>query len=62
MGLNPNRERQWRSAAAVRFNIELNPSETMVSWKKLLKKANLSEADRPGPSARARLLKPVPTP
>ncbi|KAG6408296.1 hypothetical protein SASPL_131301 [Salvia splendens] len=36
----------------VRFNIELNPWETtIVSWKKLLKKANISVADVPDPSA-----------
>ncbi|KAL1557081.1 ubinuclein-1-like isoform X2 [Salvia divinorum] len=36
----------------VRFRVELNPGETtIVSWKKLLKEANLSEADGPGPAA-----------
>ena len=47
----------------VRFKVELNPKETtIVSWKKLLKKANLSEAKGPVCRLRARLLKPVATP
>ena len=36
----------------VRFQLELNPEETMIiSWKKIIKRANLSNADEPGPSA-----------
>ncbi|XP_042009981.1 ubinuclein-1-like [Salvia splendens] len=36
----------------VRINVELNPwKTTIVSWKKILKRANLSEANGPGPSA-----------
>ncbi|XP_057773225.1 ubinuclein-1-like isoform X4 [Salvia miltiorrhiza] len=35
----------------VRFRVDLKPGETtIVSWKKLLKEANLSETARPGPS------------
>lgn len=35
----------------VRFRIDLTPGETtIVSWKKLLKEANLSEPAGPGPS------------
>ncbi|KAG6406088.1 hypothetical protein SASPL_133685 [Salvia splendens] len=41
----------------VRFKVELNPRETtIVSWKKLLKKANLSEAKWPVPSPPGRSL------
>ncbi|KAH6789113.1 hypothetical protein C2S51_004119 [Perilla frutescens var. frutescens] len=36
----------------LRFTVDLRPGETtIVSWKKLLREANLSESDRPGPSA-----------
>ena len=36
----------------VRFQLDLNPEETtIISWKKILKRANLSKADGPGPSA-----------
>lgn len=36
----------------VRFTVDLRPGETtIVSWKKLLRDANLSESDGPGPSA-----------
>ncbi|XP_047957809.1 ubinuclein-1-like isoform X1 [Salvia hispanica] len=35
----------------VRFRVDLNPGETtIVSWRKLLKEANLSEPEGPGPS------------
>lgn len=35
----------------VRFRVELKPGETtIVSWKKLLREANLTVPDRPGPS------------